>query len=102
MTKELEEDKENARWLIENGETAARRAEGVLREIQVFYTYFTHDPVPKHFPTFETYASHWLWANGDAYEPEMRRILIKRFGVPRHPRISKGFTSWEPRCVIPR
>jgi hypothetical protein len=86
-----ERDKEEARWLIKNGPTLGDKTLGVLSLIQAYHRIVRN---PEDFPK---YASHWLWANKDDYPPEILAPLIAKYGLPKSPRIEKGFTSWNSR-----
>jgi len=52
-----------------------------------------HDRNPD-APTFNLYASHWLWAAQGQYEKEVLDLLIAQFPLPSHPRIQHGYSDW--------
>lgn len=46
-------------------------------------------------PSFEIYASHWLWASQAQYNSDVLDLLKARFPLPSHPRIQRGCSDWD-------
>ncbi len=47
-------------------------------------------------PSFDEYARHWLWANGDDFfAGEPLRILNQMFRKPLKPHMTKNSTYWD-------
>ena len=87
---ERDKQKEAARKLLSTASTTKQRAQAVLNLIEVYH-YGNFQA-----PSFEVYASHWLWAsqNDTDIPVDALTFLSRQYPFPNSPKIQMGYTDW--------